>query len=330
VRVFGRALDIYEPNSTVVNGRRYRDVRGRSPLAYGLVMPPIAPGECVTVAYTARPKEEAPEVPEFRIEIDGQDALEVRGPSYTVTLQHTFQPEVDIAEVPLRLDALPDAEPEPVHELVPVPGPVHAPGPLRFEHTPVAPPAQLMAEDTRTEKLAASSELLFAREIGLYRHVFGMRLFAPEGIAGASREVDDAWNAIRSAFADDLRAPLLRLVLPDFMPTLAWAQLLEHENVLPAVETLMREMPDLLAGYFEPDEPPSMHHLNAVLAELIGRSAGGNDALQRYGDALAKNFRALVYMGDAQRHERMLRAPTEELDAAFEAVRTAVGTEVAA
>jgi hypothetical protein len=232
--------------------------------------------------------------------------------------------------------------------------------PLRFgsQQRLRGPHALLTLDQPRLERIKSTVDLLFRNDrLGWYRHQFAMRLFAPDQLLGVEPDVDDAWQSIVNSLAQDAMIPLMRLVIPSFEPSLDWAKGFAHENALGAIGTLVQTMPglvnaegvypaprlerDQLTGririgifsFFADQPKPSVHQLNAVLPELIPDTSVSwpnlGTALALYRDILGESFKSIVYMADERRHERMLTAPSQDLDDALQHVRLVIENEVA-
>ena len=238
---------------------------------------------------------------------------------------------------------------------------VRSPSRLKFrgssEEKVSAPFMVARYDKERIEQIRTATDLLFRKDqIGGYRHVLAMRLFVAEKIIGSDAEINAAWIDLRKSAENDLKTPLMRLIMPSFKPDEAWASLIGSLEALEAAEVLMREMPSFIQSntmmampelqddeiygsvqlgnfdYFEKGEEPSGAFVDAIIPEMIPTDSERWPAFSRemkiYRNALAAHFKTIAYKGTALRHEQMGKSSNEELDDALTNVVMALEEEM--
>jgi hypothetical protein len=249
--------------------------------------------------------------------------------------------------------------PEMISPPVEVPIEVAKSSPLRFTATKRlhGPYSVLTLDVARLGRIKTTNDTLLKRtDLGWYRHVFGMRLFVPDRLLGVEPEVEAAWEQIYEALAKDFSVPLMRLILPVFEPEIDWAKSFDRPELPRPLETIVRAMPDLIKAndsYLEPElgerdiigkirtdsfdffddsMKTSVHQLNAIIPDMIPDTSATwpaiGEALNDYRNQLAESFKSIAYMSDERRHERMLSAPHDEMDEAFEHLQLLIENEV--
>ena len=104
VVIHSTSLEGYAINTTTLDGNIMRDIKGQSPLTYGLALPPISPGHAVEITYTVNPSDQA-YTPEFIIESDDQETVYVKGKTYQAKLKHHFVPQYIGTDATKRLES---------------------------------------------------------------------------------------------------------------------------------------------------------------------------------------------------------------------------------
>ena len=90
--VSSEPVEGYAINTTTFDGKKIRDIMGKSPLSYGLSLTPIQPGTETEITFIVNLGDKT-YIPTFKIESDDQDEMTVKGKPYQAPLKDVFMPQ---------------------------------------------------------------------------------------------------------------------------------------------------------------------------------------------------------------------------------------------
>jgi hypothetical protein len=209
-----------------------------------------------------------------------------------------------------------------------------------------APVGRLLVDTRYVEKAGRFLDLLESQpNLGMYKHLFAMRMFLPQRIDGISPEVaKELGKAIFPvAFQRQLGAIAI-LARPNFQPTEKWAACFEDDNTQNAAGALLRisdrvsrndvsiaippgtgEIFGLITATYREEYRHATQlgggHFHRMLVELMPTEsidypefAG---ALAQYRAGLIEALDAFVYQTPTPRHESLARTNNDRLDRAL-------------